>query len=517
MTIENEQNDIEAARKLYAIWEKVSHPLVQSSIPVYLTGRSPILFSINHGAYHKHNIISPPKASASLLLLDMFKKNDIKDMLLGHGNESLGTCSNIDSYSESIYKLTLGVPRLVEGVVNYLLTRDLNLPINEQKLRDHLRSDSIYSNELNPTYSWSPEMKLLYLELCRASIFKIPFSLDLAIDTEMWHIPVEMKYKRFNYAKFFQLFNVYLEQYPFNRRMAIVLIPPLTLSEIVENARENRLDSILKVGLQLQQYMDINSYGIRQTGIPFEDCVESIIYTRTNLGIEAMSMDWFNRGIKKEEPSQQTTTGSVAQLFLFLSDSWVGSTIWNPSSHISTTPSIKHFPKIVNSLKSVNWEGIKLGLVTNRTDGIELVHCDAENFGVLWSMAAPFTTYRSLSKSGSSDLFTKINDKLGIAWIVKDYKNSLPSNQVEKEINLLKNLPFSIRFVAVMISLSPPKGDTSYLGKKTKDILSIDGEHIADLYEVTFNIQMVVLTVAGLEYFFSKENYDFLKRSKIFE
>ncbi|GAM27532.1 hypothetical protein SAMD00019534_107080 [Acytostelium subglobosum LB1] len=248
------------------------------------------------------------------------------------------------------------------------------------------------------------------------------------IDLKDWGIPSMYDTNKgvpLRYADFFQMLNVYLDRFPPNPKLVIVVIPSLTISEIIEVSRRNNSEHIFRVGVQLQHYLNIRSNTLRPTGIPLEDCVESIIEIRTNNGLESHSEEWFwnqlanqnmdseldgtnmhnTQGLPPLTPAlqnKQVINQSISQMFLFFLGSWVSDILWrgNNITHI------KAFPKIVrDSENQIDWNSVAMQqtLSTNRVDLASYPHCPMRHFKDLWRMAHPFATYRSAPKSGSSD------------------------------------------------------------------------------------------------------------------
>ncbi|EGG14621.1 hypothetical protein DFA_10879 [Cavenderia fasciculata] len=157
-------------------------------------------------------------SSAYIVKRFAFNRNKIED-------------ENIKFFTNLIYKLTLGAPRLVQACVDYLMSvkEDLSL-FNEQKILESVETG--FPQEIDPTYNFSQSKRELYISLCFATLFNIPIQLDRTIKKSTWDLDESTMHTSIDLIK---SFNVYIKPVDSLRRTVYIQVPPLTISHIIKN------------------------------------------------------------------------------------------------------------------------------------------------------------------------------------------------------------------------------------------------------------------------------------------
>jgi len=109
---EKEEEQEVKVKCYYQFWRDVLTPIIWTGTPVYVSGRSSILFSLGKNLYHE---LKSPTA-CNCRTLNPLTQSNINDII----EKKNLKYRNIPTISKEIYHLTAGIPRLVLFAIRYL-------------------------------------------------------------------------------------------------------------------------------------------------------------------------------------------------------------------------------------------------------------------------------------------------------------------------------------------------------------------------------------------------------------
>eukprot|EP01132_Coremiostelium_polycephalum_P005653 gene5653-7038_t len=369
----NSNNFNDEVRLIYTLWNEVFHQLIKIGVPVFVTGRSSILFSIGKQLFNSIGITSPERGRVEWIVLDSLKIEHIKQLL---------EYENIRFTQEllkDIFYLTGGIPRLIQRAIRFLQNPNYS-NFSSKSFRDFLLPE--YNAEVDPTSDpkFTPIMKSIYLELIRLAVFHIPFNLKTKIDPSHWQLPENTQA---NFSEVIKFYHIYIEPIHGKKEEVYLNFPQITIDQLYETTTND----LIKNRIGILNQIRYNALSL-STATPFELCFKECLGIRMVKGLE--------------------TNGSL----LFLNNSWVSeNSIFSNDNKV-----FGNFPSFTSDITTANVESIRNFFNETNPNSIKV---SKTLFYETWKLAKEKILYQSGPQSASSDFYLKFNNNLGLAFFIK--------------------------------------------------------------------------------------------------
>eukprot|EP01132_Coremiostelium_polycephalum_P005509 gene5509-6863_t len=468
-----EKEPKETIEILSSLWNLVFHPMILYGNPVYVSGRTSLLFSIGRNLYReKWGIVSPNRNEICWILLHILEKSHIEEILKQYGfTDSFQN----KKHAEEIFTLTGGIPRLVVGSIEYITNEKPN-ELNSTCLRQYLNKS--LSHQLLPIHD-IPN-KNLYFELMRVSILNPPVKLSQKLPKSSFiSYPMEIKHQLL-YADLIQFYYIYIDTY---KDDAYLIFPKL----LVEQLREIISDEQTKNRLVFFSN-EIFESNLVQTGIPFENCFKISVLSRMISGLEPTTVNKFE----------------------ILKNSWAeGYDFSNDPDKV-----FRNFPIIVNEEQQFNNFDQVVEYINSQNPSCP-PKFNNRKFGSLWKVAKKYVLYRSgvgwILKGGKERA-------KGINYIINEITKSAPDTNIKMVCVLValkinqsiqyggydETIPNNRKFFPTIVEFHD--NEIGYFFKSGSTIQKSDG----DKFKIPSHVQLIVLQPKGVEYLFGSIVYDLL-------
>ncbi|GAM28901.1 hypothetical protein SAMD00019534_120770 [Acytostelium subglobosum LB1] len=232
-------NSKETMEIICYLWSNLFQALALVGFPVYISGRTSSLLSINKHLFAPHPS-SPQNSVIRHILLGMFNREHIAE------------------YTRA---------RMDKDTPDQTITSIMeDAPLNSTKLRDYIRAEG-HTAQLAPYLSFDENKRSLYISLCLASLFKIQVRLnDELLQKQLWGYKHDSVV---NYADLLQSLNVYIQPIASQEGQVNIQIPQISIDELVEKfPNEAGIKEYSEMCNELKRQTQNSS--MRATGEPLE-------------------------------------------------------------------------------------------------------------------------------------------------------------------------------------------------------------------------------------------------------
>eukprot|EP01124_Arcella_intermedia_P015150 TRINITY_DN21666_c0_g1_i1.p1 TRINITY_DN21666_c0_g1~~TRINITY_DN21666_c0_g1_i1.p1 ORF type:complete len:722 (+),score=113.90 TRINITY_DN21666_c0_g1_i1:292-2166(+) len=496
----NRTNSIDEVSTYYKFWKDVVFQCFLTGNQCYVSGRSSFLYTLSKGYYKQENLRSPCICKARTL--DPLSQTNIKEIMIHLKRFSM---EEVELLSERIYTITAGIPRFVKYCID--IAKNLIGKSDDECLNiayQYCKQKAVI--ELCPYISLPENLKGIYLELIRISIFHIPINPDLPVSPhDFWSIPEKSCP---TIRDCLSLLPVYTANCPSDVSKVVVIFSKLQHYSLLEDP-SFQIDSFKKRLPIPSLYLKSLSVADWRTGEPFERCIgESIILRDTYSTLEDCT---------------------YAELYPFLKCTVLANVKVSPLQKRCFLP---HF----TTMNTLPVEQIRNFMNSPLQD--DILRVSNQQKSVVFQHVKSNTIYTS-SKTSAADIYKFEANGIYIGWQTKSMKSCLTpgvfKEEVEKSIlhdHLTQNVCFILVFVIEKLSDTlfaecsfPVYHDDLCLAyqfnpqttiKVRQGTTDMEGNRRSKEipWSIPNGIQVVVLTPAGIKFLLGKPIYEILKYDK---